>query len=106
MVAAVCVTWLLLPKPDLFPAGLTFSRDVLDVDGRLLHLSLSADGKYRLPADLDTISPAVIAATLAKEDHRYFSHSGVDLRSIARAAWGVASGQKLGGGSTITMQYA
>ena len=40
------------------------------------------------------------------EDRRFFSHPGVDPRSLLRAAWGVVSRQKLGGGSTITMQLS
>ena len=40
------------------------------------------------------------------EDRRFFSHPGVDGRAMLRATWGVVSGQKLGGGSTITMQLS
>ncbi len=105
-IAAALLTWVFLPKPDLYPAGLTFSQQVFDADGKLLHLTLTADGKYRLPARIDEIAPMAVRATLEKEDRRYLSHVGVDLRAASRAAWGIVTGQRLGGGSTLTMQYA
>lgn len=106
VVSILWVAWLLLPKPDLLPPALMFSRQVLDRDGRLLHIALTPDGKYRLPVSLNDVSPQLIAATLAKEDRRYFSHHGVDAKALGRAIWGVMSGQRLGGGSTISMQVA
>jgi len=100
------IAWLLLPKPELSPPGAEFSRVVLDREGRVLFFTLTTDGKYRLPANLGELSPELIAATLEMEDRRFFSHHGADLRSLLRSAWGVISRQRLGGGSTLTMQYA
>ena len=90
LAVALWITWLLL----------------LDRDGRVLFLSLTRDGKYRLPVKLDDISPELLNATLEMEDRRFFSHHGADPRSLLRAAWGAVTGQRLGGGSTLTMQYA
>jgi penicillin-binding protein 1C len=106
LVALLWIAWLLLPKPQLFPEGASFSRVVLDRDGRVLFVTLTADGKYRLPAKLAELSPELLAATMEMEDRRFYSHHGADARSLARAAWGVTTGQRLGGGSTLTMQYA
>ncbi len=106
LIAALWVTWLLLPKPELLPPGAEFSRVVLDRDGRVLFLSLTPDGKYRLPVKLDDLSPELLTATLEMEDRRFFSHCGADPRSLVRATWGAVTGQRLGGGSTLTMQYA
>jgi penicillin-binding protein 1C len=103
---ALWITWLLLPKPELLPPGAEFSHVVLDRDGRVLFLSLTRDGKYRLPVKLDDLSPKLLSATLEMEDRRFFSHHGADPRSLLRAAWGAVTGQRLGGGSTLTMQYA
>ena len=51
----------------------------------------------------DTYTDAIIAA----EDHRFFSHNGIDPISIARAAWhNLISGSLAEGGSTITQQLA
>jgi penicillin-binding protein 1C len=106
LAAALYVAWLLLPKPDLLPRGAEFSRVVLDRDGRVLFITLTSDGKYRLPAKLADLSPELLTATLEMEDRRFFSHHGADPRSLVRSAWGVVSRQRLGGGSTLTMQYA
>jgi len=106
LAVALSATWLLLPKPELLPPGAEFSRVVLDRDGRVLFLTLTPDEKYRLPAKLAELSPEMIAATLEMEDRRFYSHHGADVRSLARSAWGVLSRQRLGGGSTLTMQYA
>jgi penicillin-binding protein 1C len=47
------------------------------------------------------------AATLALEDRRFYSHGGVDLLAIARAAWNnVARRGRREGASTIAMQVA
>jgi penicillin-binding protein 1C len=100
------LSYALLPKPDLLPPDLEFSRTVLDRDGEVIFLTTTADGMLRLPATLDQIAPEMLEATLEMEDRRFFSHPGVDPRSIARAAWGVVSRKKLGGGSTITMQLS
>lgn len=46
-------------------------------------------------------------ATVAIEDKRFYSHSGVDLRGTARAVWENVRGHRLAqGGSTITQQLA
>lgn len=46
-------------------------------------------------------------ATIAVEDKRFYSHSGVDMKGIARAVWANLRGQRLSqGGSTITQQLA
>ena len=104
--AVLWLAWLLLPKPELPPPGAEFSRVVLDRDGRVLFITLTPDEKYRLPAKLAELSPEMIAATIEMEDRRFFSHHGADVRSLARSAWGIISRQRLGGGSTLTMQYA
>lgn len=95
-----------LPKPDLLPPGLEYSRTVLDRDGHVIFLTTTSDGMLRLPTTLDQLAPEMLEATLEMEDRRFFSHPGVDGRSLLRAGWGVLSGQKLGGGSTLTMQLS
>ena len=46
-------------------------------------------------------------AFLAIEDHRFFSHPGVDPIGLGRAVWtDLTAGAKRQGGSTITMQVA
>lgn len=104
MVAAL--VWVFLPPVPLLPPETGFSGVVTARDGSLLHLSLAPDGRYRLRADLDQISPHLIAAVLRMEDQHFYRHHGVNPGSLARAALAAATGRKGGGGSTITMQLA
>jgi len=48
----------------------------------------------------------VTGAFLAIEDRRFYSHWGIDPRSIARAVWSNLTGGRTQGGSTITQQLA
>ena len=100
------IGYFLLPKPDLLPPNLEYSRTVLDRDGEVIFLTTTSEGMLRLPVSMDQIAPEMLEATLEMEDRRFFSHRGVDLRSLLRATWGVVSRQKLGGASTITMQLS
>lgn len=61
----------------------------------------------RTTISLDKISPYVVTALLATEDKRFFEHSGIDLQSWFRVAYGVLAGREsLGGGSTLSQQLA
>ncbi|MGH1471779.1 MAG: penicillin-binding protein 1A [Cellvibrionaceae bacterium] len=61
----------------------------------------------RVPVSIDEAPPLLIKAFLAAEDDRFYSHNGVDIRGIVRAVSRlVKTGEKQGGGSTITMQVA
>ncbi|MCX5738016.1 MAG: transglycosylase domain-containing protein, partial [Proteobacteria bacterium] len=54
---------------------------------------------------LDEIPEHVILAFVAGEDDSFFEHSGIDFRSIVRAAWAdFTAGEIVQGGSTITQQ--
>lgn len=74
---------------------------------------LSADGKLlgeykwanRAWVPLDQIAPSVVTALVATEDHRFYSHFGLDWRRTASAALSTLSGERQGG-STITQQLA
>lgn len=100
------LVYALLPDAGLYPQEFRYSRTLEDRRGRLMHLALTADGKYRRHVPLAQISPDLIAATLELEDRHFFEHPGVNPLSLARAIWGVVSGSARGGGSTITMQLA
>ena len=63
--------------------------------------------KRRRPVPLQQIPLQLQHALIATEDQRFYEHSGVDFRGLARAAIEVIStGRKVQGGSTITMQVA
>lgn len=94
------------PKPDLIPSTTPWSQATLDRDGRLLHLALAADGRYRLPVNVKDLSPETINATLRYEDRYFHQHPGVNPLSVLRAAWDTWTGPRRIGASTITMQVA
>ncbi len=63
--------------------------------------------RRRVPLDYQQIPPLLVEAFIAAEDERFFEHSGVDPRSVVRAALNlIETGQKSQGASTITMQVA
>jgi penicillin-binding protein 1A len=63
--------------------------------------------KRRNPIDYEDVPASFIQAILAAEDDRFFSHHGVDVKGLLRAASQlIATGAIQTGGSTITMQVA
>ena len=61
----------------------------------------------RDPVPLASIPRYLTAALVATEDRKFFSHSGVDLKGIARAIIkDIHAGQFVEGASTITQQLA
>jgi len=55
---------------------------------------------------LDQISPALTKAIIAAEDHRFWSHRGVDIVALGISAARTVLGGRGRGASTITMQLA
>jgi 1A family penicillin-binding protein len=63
--------------------------------------------EQRADVPLDRVSPHMVAALLAVEDRRFYSHHGLDLRRIVKAAWrNWRNGRIVEGGSTLTQQLA
>ncbi len=55
---------------------------------------------------LEQMAPALPRAVIAAEDNLFCSHWGFDLNSLQAAVLAFASGERAGGGSTISMQTA
>src|SRR5262249_9691498 len=55
---------------------------------------------------LERLPERIVRATLALEDHRFWSHPGVDPIAVARALWHRLHGTHRSGASTIAMQVA
>ena len=86
--------------PLVNPGG--FSQALYAANGELLRLTLAADEKFRLWTPLNQISPALLRATLGKEDRYFYFHCGVNPFSLARAALATYIDRKRRiGGSTI-----
>ena len=93
---------------DLEKPESELSSELYSSDNKLL-------GKYfrynRSPIEFNDLSEKLITTLLVTEDIRYYDHSGIDLKGLVRASYGVfkniltfgASGLE-GGGSTITQQ--
>ena len=63
--------------------------------------------RARPTIDPARLPPALVQATLAAEDARFFSHPGVDPLALTRAAWhDLRYRRMLEGGSTVTQQTA
>src|SRR5947208_3920067 len=77
---------------------------VFDVDGKIYSRLAGAN---RLKVSLSEVSPLFINALLAREDTRFYQHSGIDWRGILRAlVHDILSGSAKEGASSITQQLA
>ena len=80
------------------------ASQVYSEDGKLL-------GKYyyqnRSYVDFKEVSSNLVNALIATEDIRFYDHSGIDARGLARVFFKtLLMGRSSGGGSTITQQLA
>jgi penicillin-binding protein 1C len=83
------------------------SVSVLDRHDRLLRAFTTPEGRWRLPLEPDEVDQRYLAMLMAFEDKRFYRHGGVDMRSLARAAWQLARHRRIiSGASTLTMQVA
>ncbi len=84
-----------------------YASQALSADGKLLG-TWSYSRANRIFVGYDDLSPWLVKALVATEDERFYQHSGIDYRALARAVVKrVIMGQSnAGGGSTITQQLA
>ena len=93
--------------PDLIESASRPSTVIVDRHGLPLYEALSGDGTRHLGLSGDRLPPALVNATLAAEDRRFWSHPGVDVRAVARALrQNLAERRVVEGGSTISQQVA
>ncbi len=94
-------------QADLLEDGAFRSTVVLDRRGVPLYEALSEQGTRSVALDAGNLPPVLVAATVAAEDRRYWSHPGVDPIAMLRALkHNLAERQIVEGGSTITQQVA
>ena len=102
-----CVNW------GLFGAMPTFD-ELENPQTNLATEIISADGKVlgtyyvenRSNVRYSELSHYMPEALISIEDERFAGHSGIDEKALFRVAFGVLTGRKKGGGSTITQQLA
>ncbi len=81
------------------------ATEIISEDGVVL-------GTYHIEnrsfVDYDDLSPNLVHALVATEDVRFYSHAGIDFRSLGRVAVKTVMGgdRSSGGGSTISQQLA
>jgi len=79
------------------------ATEIISADGKVLgtyYIENRSNVRY---AELSHYMPE---ALISIEDERFTEHSGIDERALFRVAFGVLTGRKKGGGSTITQQLA
>jgi membrane peptidoglycan carboxypeptidase len=81
------------------------STRIYDRKGRLLYELYDPRYGRRTYVNYNDISPLLISATVAAEDHTFWNNSGVDVQGTLRAALANLQNQTVvEGGSTITQQ--
>ncbi len=104
LVLSACAQVVTLDPPDIDavekrPPAQSFVYD--DAGNRLAVLRK----EFRERVDLEQVPDVIEEAVVAAEDQRFWHHTGVDARAIARAGLrNVAEGETEEGGSTITQQ--
>ncbi len=103
--ALAAAGWTAWPLPaGLASPGPVPSVEVQDRGGLPLRVTRAPDGSRGGWTPLPEVDPRLVQAFLAAEDHRFFSHPGVDARAVARAARDNLRGGRRAGASTLTMQ--
>jgi penicillin-binding protein 1C len=103
-----CAT--ILPTPAQVREGYRASEaQLLDRHGQPLQgLRLDMSVRRSQWVALSDVSPALTGAVLQAEDQRFYTHSGVDVQAMGKAAWDnvFVNPDHARGASTITMQLA
>ncbi|PMG90608.1 penicillin-binding protein 1C [Vibrio breoganii] len=103
------VSWYALnwqfPLPSKNTNGI--AMNVLSAEGETLRQFADSNGTFRIPVEVGDVSTTYLDSLLAYEDSRFYSHNGVDIKALLRAAYQrLRYGEIVSGGSTITMQVA
>ena len=94
----------IVPIPPALLRPSIQSITLLDRNGIPLRETRVAE-KFSRELTLDEVPPNVVAAVLAAEDKRFYSHHGIDWLATGRAALaGLTRGRIVSGASTITQQ--
>ena len=99
--------WIALPLPAASRSLADESVAVLDRNGLGLRSTRTTDGTRARWVPYEQIDVDLINAFVTVEDRRFWEHSGVDWRAVARATKdNLRARQVVSGASTITMQLA
>jgi penicillin-binding protein 1A len=86
---------------------INLASQVISEDGKILG-SFYYRNQNRSFVDYDELPPHLVKALVATEDKRFYRHSGIDAKGVARMVIksGLLMQRSSGGGSTITQQLA
>lgn len=87
-----------LENPFISQASIIYSEDGIELGSYFI--------ENRKDITFTDLSPDLVNALVSTEDIRFYEHSGIDFRALARVIVGVLTGNNKGGGSTITQQLA
>lgn len=99
------ITYIGAPLPDDLFAQHAASIKITDRRGILLRETTAPDGGRATWLTYPQLPETVVNALIEVEDHRFFSHPGVDAFALGRAvAQNLMTGRIVSGASTITQQ--
>lgn len=82
----------------------SIATEIISSDGGSLGGYFIENRSY---ASYDELSPSLVAALVATEDKRFYSHSGIDFVGLSRVAFkSLLLNSDQGGGSTVSQQLA
>lgn len=91
-------------ETQLGAAPLAQTSKIYDVRGQLIAKLHAEEDREVVP--IENIPRVVQNAVVAIEDQRFWTHGGIDLKAVLRAAYvNTTTGRVTEGGSTITQQY-
>lgn len=95
------------PVEDLQNPIDKYASQAYSADNELLG-TYSQSKENRIYSSYNDLSPYLVQALVATEDVRFYGHSGIDVKSLARAVIkrGIFQQESGGGGSTISQQLS
>ena len=83
------------------------ASQIYSSDGQVMG-TYNFDRENRICVSYNNLSPHLVRALVSTEDERFYGHSGIDFKALARAVVkrGILGQENAGGGSTITQQLA
>ena len=107
--AAVYINEVIIPEADLSLDDIPLGEDSImyyqdKESGRYVEMTSLLNITSTIWVDLEEMPEDLINAAVAIEDHRFWTHPGIDWRRTGRAVLDMFLGNDISGGSTITQQ--
>ena len=107
IISILLLRFLPYPELDVFLTERQYSTRIYDCNQNLIQILPLENGLRREYTNLEDIPEEVVKAFIQAEDQHFYSHSGIDVGSVFRAAFqNISNKSTISGASTITMQLA